>query len=55
MGVYRLSKKAEIDVAKIYEYGIETFGLKQAQAYLFGVHDMFRVLSDNINLGRDAS
>ncbi|MCX2763082.1 type II toxin-antitoxin system RelE/ParE family toxin [Aquimarina muelleri] len=40
---------------KLYEYGIETFGLKQAQAYLMGMHDMFQILSDNVNLGRDAS
>ncbi|OUS02867.1 hypothetical protein A9Q86_02125 [Flavobacteriales bacterium 33_180_T64] len=55
MGVYKVSRKAESDLTKMYEYGIERFGLKQAQAYLFGVHDIFQVLSDNINLGRDAS
>lgn len=55
MGVYKLSGKAESDLTKMYEYGIETFGLKQAQAYLFGIHDIFQVLSDNSNLGRDAS
>lgn len=55
MGVYKVSGKAESDLAKMYEFGIETFGLKQAQSYLFGIHDIFQVLSDNINLGRDAS
>jgi len=55
MGVYKVSGKAESDVTKMYEYGIETFGLKQAQAYLFGIHDIFQVLSDNSSLGRDAS
>ena len=55
MGVYKVSGKAEIDLAKMYEYGIETFGLKQAKAYLLGLHDIFQVLSDNVNLGRDAS
>ena len=49
MGVYKVSGKAEIDLSKMYEYGIETFGLKQAQTYLFGIHDIFQVLSDNIN------
>ena len=39
----------------MYEYGIETIGLKQAKTYLLGVHDIFQVLSENINLGRDAS
>ena len=55
MGVYKVSGKAESDLSKMYEYGIESFGLKQAQTYLFGIHDIFQVLSDNINLGRDAS
>ena len=55
MGVYKLSRKAEIDLAKMYEYGIETFGLKQAKAYLSGMHTLFQVLADNTNLGRDAS
>lgn len=55
MGVYKLSGKAESDLAKLYEYGIEIFGLKQAQEYLLGLHDVFQVLSDNSNLGGDAS
>jgi len=55
MGVYKVSGKAEIDLTKMYEYGIETFGLKQAQTYLFGIHTLFQVLADNANLGRDAS
>ncbi len=55
MGVYKVSGKAENDLAKLYEYGIEIFGLKQAQDYLLGIHDVFQVLSDNSNLGRDAS
>ena len=55
MGVYKVSVKAESDLTKMYEYGIETFGLKQAQAYLFGIHDIFQVLSDNSSLGHDAS
>tara|TARA_R110000868_G_scaffold348409_5_gene609520 strand:- start:18548 stop:18838 length:291 start_codon:yes stop_codon:yes gene_type:complete len=55
MGVYRVSGKAEIDLAKMYEYGIETFGLKQAQAYVLGMHTLFQILADNTTLGRDAS
>jgi len=55
MGAYKISGKAEIDLTKMYEYGIEMFGLKQAQTYLLGMHDIFQVLSNNINLGRDAS
>ncbi len=55
MAVYKLSGKAEIDLAKMYEYGIEIFGLRQAQTYLLGMHTLFNVLADNTNLGRDAS
>ncbi len=55
MGVYKVSRKAEVDLAKMYEYGIETFGLKQAKDYLLGMHILFQILADNTNLGRDAS
>jgi len=55
MGVYKLSKKTEIDLAKMYEYGIEIFGLKQAKAYVSGMHTLFQVLADDTTLGRDAS
>ena len=55
MGVYKVSKKAEIDLTKMYEYGIETFGLKQAKGYFLGIHNLFQILANNANLGRDAS
>ncbi len=55
MGVYKLSKKAEIDLAKMYEFGISKFGLLQAQKYFLEMHDVFQVLDENENLGRDAS
>ncbi len=55
MGVYKVSRKAEIDLTIMYEYGIEIFGLKHAQAYLLGMHTLFQILADNATLGRDAS
>lgn len=55
MGVYKISRKAEIDLANIYEYGIETFGAKLAKNYLLGTHQVFEILTNNVNLGRDAS
>jgi len=55
MGVYKVSGKAEIDLTKMYEYGIETYGLKQAQTYLFGMNSLFQILAKNASLGRDAS
>lgn len=55
MGVYKLSNKAEIDLAGMYEFGIYKFGLSQAQKYFFGMHETFEVLTENMDLGRDAS
>ncbi len=55
MGVYRLSSKAEIDLAEIYEFGIYKFGLTQAQKYFYDMHKTFKILAKNGNLGRDAS
>jgi toxin ParE1/3/4 len=55
MSVYKLSSKAEIDLAEMYEFGIYKFGLSQAQKYFNGMHDTFEVLSENMNLGRGAS
>lgn len=55
MGVYNPSNKAEFDLAELYEYGIGTFGLSQAQKYFFAMHQVFEVLLNNIDLGRDAS
>lgn len=55
MGDYKLSNKAEIDLAEMYEFGIYKFGLSQAQQYFYGMHEAFNLLAENINLGRDAS
>ncbi len=55
MGVYKLSNKSTIDLANIYEFGIENFGLDQAQKYFLGLHELFKTLADNSSIGRDAS
>ena len=55
MGVYKVSGKAETDLVRMYEYGIETFGLQKARHYLSGIHDLFQILADNVHLGRDAT
>ncbi len=55
MAVYDLSGKAEIDLAELYEFGIYKFGLSQARKYLYGMHEAFEILAENIDLGRDAS
>ena len=55
MGAYKLSKEREIDTSEMYEYGIEKFGLNQAKAYLIGLHDLFQTLTEDSEIGRDAS
>jgi toxin ParE1/3/4 len=55
MGVYRLTTESEKDIAVIYEYGIEKFGILQAQNYLSGMHELFLTLIKNLHVGRDAS
>lgn len=55
MADYKLSSKAEIDLAEMYEFGIFKFGLARAQQYFFGMHEVFGVLTENADLGRDAS
>lgn len=55
MGAYKLSAECENDISEIYEYGIDQFGLIQAQEYMIGLHDLFKTLTDNSNIGRDAS
>ena len=55
MAAYKISRKAETDLAELFEYGIHQFGLTQAQAYFFGMHEIFRILAKNSDLGRDAS
>jgi toxin ParE1/3/4 len=53
MGVYQLTKKAESELAQIYEYSIENFGLAVAAEYLTGLYRTFEYLSDNPRMGRD--
>ncbi|MBS8272402.1 type II toxin-antitoxin system RelE/ParE family toxin [Thalassospira tepidiphila] len=41
MPSYRLSKRAEDDIKRIYRYGIETFGQKQADIYFDALFEKF--------------
>lgn len=51
MGAYSLSRRAEADIAEIYEYTIATFGLKQAQEYVSGLHERFQGLAGSPRQG----
>ncbi len=52
---YKLSEKTQIDLTEIYTYGIEKFGLLQARKYFKEIEDILNLLSENKDLGRDAS
>ncbi len=43
MAVYKLSKESESDIASMYEYGIEKYGLVQAQNYVVEMEDYFQI------------
>ena len=49
---YRLSRKAENDLASIFEYTTEKFGFSQAEDYLFLLEEHFNFLIQNPAAGR---
>jgi toxin ParE1/3/4 len=55
MAACSLSSQAATDIAGIYEYTIQTFGLAQARNYLAGLHDRFQMLAENPLYGRSAT
>ena len=55
MAEYRLSKRAEKDLAEIADYTIETFGIKQSRRYRDRLSTCFQTLADNPMLGCSAA
>lgn len=55
MGAYKISEEAKNDIAKLYEYGIVSFGLTQAQSYVMNMHYQFQKLANDSYIGRTAS
>ncbi len=51
---YRLSNRADDDVARIARYTIEQFGIEQARRYRDGLEICFQGLAENVELGRRA-
>ena len=47
MAGYRLSNKALEDLDRLYEYGVETFGVDQADRYYDGLIVKFQDIADN--------
>ncbi|HVY87881.1 MAG TPA: type II toxin-antitoxin system RelE/ParE family toxin [Hyphomonadaceae bacterium] len=49
---YRLTRAADRALDELYRHGIETFGLRQAQDYLLGLHETFEMLARFPEVGR---
>ena len=54
MAEYRLTLRAEADLAGIAQYTIESFGIEQARRYRDQLEGCFKSLSGNPRLGRSA-
>ena len=54
MDDYRLSVRAETDLAEIADYTVATFGIEQARRYRSDLESCFGYLAENPRLGRSA-
>ncbi|MCR9221071.1 MAG: type II toxin-antitoxin system RelE/ParE family toxin [Alphaproteobacteria bacterium] len=43
---YRLSREAEGDIARLYRFGVKTFGLAQADAYFDGLFERLHQIAE---------
>ena len=50
MARYRLSDEAQSDLYRLYEFGVRTFGLQQADSYFDGIINRFQELAHNPQL-----
>jgi len=53
MAIYKLSLDASQIITDIYEYSILNFGEKVADDYFMSLHDTFKLLAIQPNLGRE--
>jgi len=53
VGSYVLSGKADSDIEAIAETSLRHWGLAQAEKYILGLHETFRMLAEFPELGRD--
>lgn len=52
MANYEISREVEEDLRKIWLYGADRWGLKQANHYALKIDEMCEFLVDNRNIGR---
>ena len=50
MASYRLNRDALEDLDRLYEHGVLTFGLRQADAYFDGIVNRFQKIADQPEL-----
>lgn len=50
MGTYSLNQAAEEDIERLYRFGVETFGLRQADRYLDALFERFGRIAELPNL-----
>jgi len=50
MASYRLNREALEDLDQLYEHGVLTFGLRQADAYFDGIVNRFQKIADQPEL-----
>lgn len=50
MASYRLNREALADLDRLYEHGVLTFGLRQADAYFDGIVTRFQEIADQPEL-----
>jgi toxin ParE1/3/4 len=49
---YRIGSKAESDLTGIFDYTVDQWGWRQADAYIDMLSDCFQLLADSPGLGR---
>jgi len=54
LGSYVLSGQADTDIEAIAVASLQRWGLAQAETYILGLHETFRMLAEFPDLGRDA-
>ena len=54
MGEFRLSERADLQLDDIYFYGVQTFGVYQAEAYHSGLARIFGLIADFPLMGASA-
>lgn len=55
MSEYQLSKKADQDLQRTYEFSIQQFGQHVADEYFLSLRDCLLQVADSPTLGRDCS